>query len=169
LNCEASGIAHLLASPRSLGSCMFSMSRPRKAAVLRAPQSRTIAVASQQTQKSFSIIASAKPVRAAVSAKTCARSSPDMRAILFKRLSPRSFSLLHRSSPRRNACLSQACASPPVTAPHGAFQSLLRRHPLCQDAAALAPQARICLRVMVATFKLAEAAYGRRCPMVRRC
>src|ERR1019366_819138 len=95
----------------------------------------------QQTQKSFSIMASGKTFRSAVSANRSARSRADIWATLFTLFSPRSFSPLHKSSPRRTGHLSRVGASLPAT---GFFAtSLFRACPLhpCPGNEALEQQA----------------------------
>jgi hypothetical protein len=93
----------------------------------------------QQTQKSFSIMASGRPLRSAVSANTSARLSAGIWAIPFKQPSPRSVSPLRRSNPRRNACLSRACVFPPVITRLSASKSHATQRPPCQGGAAPEP------------------------------
>src|ERR1700728_84879 len=96
----------------------------------------------QQTQKSFSIMASGKAFRSAVSVNKSARSRAGIWATLFTRFSPRSFSPLHKSSPHRIGYLSRDGVFLPAT---GFFAtSLFRARPLppCRDNEALERQVR---------------------------
>src|SRR5580693_3287497 len=86
----------------------------------------------QQTQKSFSIMASATPLRSAVSAKISARAPAAIRAISFKPPSPQFVSLLRRSNPPQTGRLSPVSVSQPGIEPRATSQSRGTLHRLYQ-------------------------------------
>src|SRR5580700_5786888 len=111
-------------------------SRPERASI------EKICFSTQQTQKSFSIMASGKTFRSAVSANKSARSRAGIWATLFTRFSPRSFSLLHRSSPHRTAYPSQVGVSQQWIALTVTSRFRAGQSPACPDDEETEPRAR---------------------------
>src|SRR5271165_3833900 len=97
----------------------------------------------QQTQKSFSIMASGRAFRAAVSANKSARSRAGIWATLFTRFSPRYFSPLHKSNPHRIARPLQDGVSRQAIAPTATSQFHVAQSPPFQYDEAPEPRARI--------------------------
>jgi len=98
----------------------------------------------QQTQKSFSTIASGKSLRSAVSANNSARVLAGILATLFKPSSPQFCWQLCKSTLRRTAYPSRVCASPPGLAPLAPSQSRAVQRLPFQDGGAPELRAQTC-------------------------
>src|SRR5207237_148179 len=95
----------------------------------------------QQTQKSFSMIASATFMRSAVSEKRSARARASMMATLFTRSSPQAALPRHKSNPHYTACPSGNVASPVERDGSAVYQSPALQHFLSQGVEGLEPRA----------------------------